>query len=513
MPRRNLKVLFVSAEAAPFSRVGGLASVSYFLPRALLKMGIDVRIFTPKYGTIPEAKFPMKMVVDGMRVPTGEPEDSTNPKHLVCNVKAYAEVKKTEPTVYFLENMEYYEKRANVYGYSDDHIRFGLLSRGVLEFIKKEFFVPDVLHVNDWHTAYSLDYLRKIYKDDPVLKKIATLQSVHNLFQGLFDFEHASQMDFDDGKSQLAPFFSDQFIKQNALKRGLIYADVINTVSETYAHDIMKEEYGWGLEKLFKELRGKSFGVLNGLDYTEFNPATDKLIKKNYSAGNLKNRAEDKLDLQKEFDLKPDPEAPILALYGRLDDQKGIDLITETIGFILDEFPVQFVVLGQPYKDEYRKFFEELEKKYPGRVGAHLMYDPMLPRKIIAGADIVLMPSKYEPGGIVAMEAMRYGCVPLVRATGGLNDSVAEFDPAKNAGTGFKFNSYNGMAFLAAVARTLESYKNKPAWQKLIKRAMETDFSWAKSAEKYLDLYSRAVEFHKEALLPNPPRAFKQIAS
>ena len=504
-------MLFVSAEAAPFSTVGGLGQVAYFLPRALLKLGVDVRVFTPKYGTMNEEKFPTKMVVQSLRVPTGHGEND-KPNHLICNVKAFAETKKSEPTVYFLENMEYFEKRANVYGYSDDHIRFGLLSRGALEFVKKEFFVPDIIHANDWHTAYLINMLRQTYKDDPQFKKIATLLSVHNLFQGLFDFAHASELDFDDGKSDLAPFFSEQFVKQNALKRGLIYADIINTVSETYSRDIMKEEYGWGLDKLFKELRGKLYGVLNGIDYTDFNPATDKLIRKNYNLGNFRGREENKTDLQKEFDLKVDPNVPILAMSGRLDDQKGVDLVTATIEFLLNEFPIQFIVLGSPARDEYRKFFEELEKKYPGRVGTHLQSNFALPRKIFAGADLILMPSKYEPGGIVAIEAMRYGCVPVVRATGGLADSVCDFDPAKG-GNGFKFNSYAPMAFLAAVVRALETFKNKPVWQKIVRRSMEADFSWTKAAEKYLDLYSRAVEFRKEAAAPNPPAAFKSVAS
>lgn len=505
MSLKNLKVLFLSAEVAPFSTVGGLSQVAYFLPRALLKMGVDVRIFTPKYGTINEAKFPTKMVIEGLNVPSGEKEndDPGRPANLICNVKAYGEGKKTEPTVYFLENMEYFEKRANVYGYSDDHIRFGLLSRGALEFIKKEFFVPDLIHVNDWHTAYLVNMLRS----EPQLKKIATLLSIHNLFQGAFDFAHASEMDFDDGKSELAPFFTEQYFKQNPLKRGAIYADVINTVSETYSREIMREEYGWGLDKLFKELRGKLFGVLNGLDYADFNPSTDKLIKKNYSTGSLKNRAENKADLQKEFDLKVDPNVPILAMEGRIDDQKGVDLVTQTISFILDEFPSQFIVMGSPARDDYRNFFEELERKYPGRVGTHLMSNFALPRKIFAGADILLMPSKYEPGGIVAIEALHYGTVPLVRATGGLADSVCD------GVTGFKFNSYSPMAFLCAVARALETYKNKELWQRIVKRAMEADFSWAKAGEKYLDLYDRALKFHHEAALLNPPQAFKQNSS
>lgn len=506
---KGLKVLFVTAEVAPFSSAGGLSQVSYFLPRAMMKLGIDVRIFSPKYGSIREDIYPTKMAVDRLQVPTDEADDSPNPKELTCNVKSYAEVKKAEPTVYFLENMEYFEKRANVYGYSDDHIRFGLLSRGALEFIKSGYFVPDLIHCNDWHTAYIPNFMKYNYSKDHDLKKLATLLSIHNTYQGNFDFYHASEMDFDDGKGPLSSFFSDRFYKQNALKRGIINADLINTVSETYARELLTEEYGAGLNNLFKELRGKLFGVLNGIDYNEFNPMTDKLIKKNYNHQSITVRDENKIDLQKEFNLDVSPHIPILSYSGRLTGQKGIDLIKDTIDFILTEFDVQLVVNG-PSDDSYRDFFLDLEKKYPQRVGTHLMWNPVLPRKIFAGADIQLMPSKYEPGGIVAIESMRYGCVPLVRSTGGLADSVKDFDPKTGTGNGFSFKNYSAMSFLTAVVRALETYKNQDSWRKIVRQTMLADFSWVKSAEKYLDIYRRAVQFHKESLAPNPPMAFRQ---
>ncbi len=507
-----LKVLFVSAEVAPFSSVGGLAQVSFFLPRALLKRGVDVRIFTPKYGQIDAGRFPTKMEIERLTVPTGEMEGTGNPTELVCNVLSFATQKKSEPTVYLLENMEYFEKRANVYGYSDDHVRFGLLSRGALEFIRASSFKPDLIHVNDWHTGYLANFLREDYKDDPELRRIALLLSMHNLHQGNFDFAHASEMDFDDGKGRLAGFYSERFFKQNGLKRGVIYSDLVNTVSETYAKEIMDEEYGAGLHNLFRELRGKTVGVLNGLDYREFDPATDKLIKRNFSSGNLGPRVENKLDLQKEFRLTADTGRPLMAFWGRLDFQKGINLIQETIGFILDEFDAQFILVG-PADPGLKDFFMKLEKDYKGRVGTHLMFDPILPRKLAAGADMLLHPSRYEPGGIVAIEAMRYGCVPVVRATGGLADSVSNYDPVGNSGTGFTFKDFTKESFLVAVVRALETYKSRDAWRRLVKRTMEQDFSWDKVAEKYLDLYRRALDFRKQALLLNPPVAFRQQVS
>jgi starch synthase len=419
--------------------VGGLSQVSYFLPLALLKKGIDIRIFTPKYGIIDEKKYPMANVISGMAVPTGEPEGSDKPRELISNVKMYNEKKKTVPTVYFLENQEYFEQRANVYGYNDDHIRFGLLSRGALEFVRMGYFEPDLIHVNDWHTGYLLDYLHEGRKDIPRLRNIASLLSMHNLYQGTFDFKNASEMDFDDGKSALQPFFTDRFYKQNPLKRAIIYSDLMNTVSETYAQQILTDEYGSGLQNLLKELRGKLFGVLNGIDYNDFNPQSDPLIKASFSSNNLKPRFENKMDLVKQFALEDGEKRPLVVFWGRFDEQKGVGLICETIKFLLEEMNINFLALGPTSNDFYRDFFSKLEKENPGRVGAHLMFDGPMARKFMAGADIALFPSKYEPGGIMALEAMHYGCVPVARSTGGLADSIVDYDPEKKCGYGFPF--------------------------------------------------------------------------
>jgi len=497
MASQPLKVLFISAEVTPFSSVGGLSQVAYFLPKALKKQNVDIRVFTPKYGIINSALLQTKDVIQGLQVPTGEDEHSSHPQDLICNVKVLKTPKNGDPIIYFLENMEYYEKRANVYNYSDDHIRFGLLSRAAIEFIKHGDFVPDIIHVNGWHTGYLTNYLKNAYKDDQKLQQIATVFSIHNLYQGVFDFDHASEMDFDDGKGDLAPFFTDRFFKQNALKRGVIYADLVNTVSQTYSRELLTETYAPKLHNLFRELRSKFFGALNGLDYVNFDPQKDSMIKRNYSRSNLALRQENKIDLQKDLNLEVSPQTPLLAIVGRLDDQKGLDLVMETIDFILSEFKVQLVVCG-PGDNKYRDFFLELEKDHCGMVGTQLMFDATLPRKIYAGADMLLIPSRYEPGGIVALEALRYGCVPIVRATGGLADSVVDYDPTQSTGTGFSFKTYSPMSFLATVVRALEAYKEKDKWQKIIKRGMEQDFSWDKSAQKYLDLYQRAIEFHSD---------------
>ncbi len=503
--KKPLKVLFVAAEVAPFASIGGLSQVMYFLPRALKKLGADVRIFLPKFGSIDEKKYGIKMLHQGLRVPTGEKEGT---RELICNVKVWEGGIK-EPTVYFLENMEYYEMRANIYGYTDDPIRFALLSRGALEFLKLSDWQPHVINCNDWHTGFLINYLKTVYRNDTQLRRVATVFSIHNLtHQGTFDHRFVPELDFDDGRSQISSFFNERLAKQNFMKRGILYADIVNTVSETYAKEILTPEYGEGLDPLLKEVRTKVFGVLNGIDYDDFNPLVDKIIKTNFSLKNLEKREENKTDLQKEFGLPVSAETPILSFCGRLAEQKGLDLLPDVLPFLLSEFPIQIVIMGGG-DNKYRGFFTELEKKFPRQVGTHLLPNWTLPRKIFGGADIFLMPSKWEPGGITTIEAMRYGSVPVVRATGGLADTVVDYNPDTDTGTGFSFKNFNELSFFATVIRALETYKNKRAWQGIIKRAMKQDFSWTASANRYMNLYERAITYKEESLSPNPPRAFR----
>lgn len=504
MGQNRLKILMVAAEVAPFSEVGGLSQVMFFLPRALIKLGHEVRLFTPKYGTLDEAKYRLRLETEGLAVSTGEREGA---KKLICNVKHYRGGAR-EPKVCFLENMEYFEKRSNVYGYSDDHIRFALLSRGAIEALRRNRWTPDVIHANDWHTAYLINDLRTRYVGDSRLGRIATLLSIHNLHQGVFDFGNASDLDFDDGKGPLASFFSDRLFKQNSLKRGIIYADAVSTVSETYSREVMTEEFGAGLHNLIKEVRTKVYGILNGLDYTEYDPKTDRLIKKNFSVLTANDRVENKLDLQKEFNLEVNPRIPILSIVGRLDTQKGLDLVRDVLPFILREYEIQFIAMGGG-DPQYREFFLELENLFPKRVGTHLMPNFTLPRKIFAGTDLLLLPSRWEPGGIVAIEGMRYGAVPLVRQTGGLADSVREFSFENQEGTGFVFEQFHSLAFMGAISRALMVYRQPKLWKRLMRNCMKADFSWEKVAQRYADVYSRAIDFRRAQLKKNPHQAYK----
>jgi len=501
-----LKVLMVAPECTPYANVGGFSRVLGYLSRALLELGVDVRIFMPKFGQIDEEKYQMEMVLEGLEVPTGS--DGNGKDVLICNVKTHR-VPGGAP-VYFLENMEYYEKRANVYGYSDDPLRWALLSRGSLEFLRNNDrvtdpsvrgWLPHVIHCNDWETGFIPNYLRTVYRNDSKLLGCATLFTIHNLqYQGMFDHRNVSELDFDDGKSAIAPFFSERLGKQNFMRRGIMYADVINAVSETYAKEILTPEFGEGLDRLLLEVRSKLFGVVNGIDYDEFNPETDQLIAKNYSIHSLDKRVENKLALQKEFGLPQDEEIFVMGFVGRLTEQKGLDLIGEVLWSFLKDFDAQFVIVGDG-SNSYKEVFKKLKKNYPDKVGLHLMANFTLPRLIFAGSDVLLHPSKFEPCGITQLEAMRYGAVPIVRAVGGLADTVKNFDSKTGEGTGFVFKDFDKWEFFAQIVRAYENFHHPAIWRKLVKQAMLSDFSWKESAKKYLELYQKAVHFHRQDLV------------
>lgn len=493
LPQKPLKVLFVLPEVAPYAKVGGISQVGASLSKELKDLGVDVKIFMPKYGFIDQEEFPLEKVIEGLSVPT---EDEENPE-LSCNVRSHTSEEGIE--TFFLENMEYYELRSNVYGYHDDPIRFALLSRGCLEYLKEHCeWCPDVIHANDWQTGYVPNYLKTAYRKNPKLKEIAALFTIHNLnYQGMFDHRRMSEMDFDDGKSPIAPLFDERLRKQNFLKRGILYADIVNTVSETYAKEILTEEYGEGLDKLLLELRGKLFGVVNGIDYETWDPSSDPLIPTNFNAASLGKRVENKIALQREFDLERGAQKFVMAVVARLVEQKGGDLLAESIPPFLAMYPeAQLVVVGSG-EEKYMLMVEDLKKRYPQRVGLHLMPNFTLPHLVYAGADVFLAPSKFEPAGLTQLEAMRYGCVPVGRATGGIADTVEDFDFQSGTGTGFLFEEFDMWQLFASLVRAYEIYHHPSVWKNLQERCMKKDFSWKSSAQKYLELYRKAIVLHK----------------
>jgi starch synthase len=487
--QKQPKILFVASEAAPFVKIGGLGEVMYSLPKALRELGYDARIMIPKYASIDTEKFPLQLEVAGIKSLT---DDSDPYDLLVSNILKYVD-KNGHTTAYFLENMEYYEKRANVYGYGDDTIRWVLLSKGVLEFLKRADWRPDIIVASDWQTGFIPNLLRTDYKDDPVLCKIKVIFSIHNLqFQGLFDHRFVSEMDFDAGQAKIPAFFDPKLLKLNGMRRGIIYADLINTVSPTYAREILNEELGEKLNGLLSERRSILFGILNGIDTDSFNPLTDPNIATNYSINNLDRRIENKIALQKHFGLPVDENKFVIGIVSRMDGQKGFDLIIQIADSLIQNVDFQLVIVGTG-SNEYRCFFQELQKKYFQKIAGYFFFDNKLPRMIFAGADSILIPSRFEPSGLVQMEAMRYGAIPIVRKTGGLADSVEDYVPGEDKGTGFVFNNYDQYALLIAIIRALEVYRNKKEWAKLMRRAMAKDFSWKGSAKEYIKLFSQVL--------------------
>ena len=485
------KVLFVASEATPYASEAGLASVVGYLSRELASLGHDVRILIPKFGSLDVAKYDLKTIHKGLKVPTG---DEANP-YLECNIQ-YCDTSEGVPT-YFLENQEYYEKRANIYGYSDDAPRWALLSRGALPFIGTKHFVPDVIHCNDWHTGLIPNLLKMdpTYSNDVTLSNIATVYTLHNLaYQFMFDHHNISELDFDDGKSPIASFFDERLNHQNFMRRGVLYSDIVNTVSKTYSKEILTPEFGEGLDKLFLELREKLFGIVNGLDYSEYNPETDDLIPHNYDKTSLELRSKNKTTLQKEYDLPVNPKIPVLGFVGRLTGQKGIDLMVETLRHVMKDFDVQFVQVGGG-DGWYIDMLQDLQKTFPDKVGVHTFMNHTLPRLLFSGCDMLLYPSKFEPCGVVQLEAMRYGAIPVVRNVGGLADTVDNFDSKTGEGTGLVFSDYNEFSLFGQIVRGIELHNNSKLWKKLQTNAMSADFSWKFSAKEYSKLYKTAISF------------------
>ena len=481
---KPLRILFVAAEAVPFAKVGGLADVAGSLPKALRRLGDDARLTIPKYGTIDEAKFGLTPALEPFPVPVGSGDLSASVlKGLVDN----------ELPAYLVANEKYFA-REEIYGYDDDGERFIFFCRAVLEMLKGLGWQPDIIHCNDWHTAIIPNWLKTILKDDPFFAHTATVFTIHNLaYQGiqepgLLKFARVEEYG-------LIPHPKDEELSQVVvlMARGIIFADVINTVSERYAQEILTPEYGEGLDPILAQRRDRLFGILNGIDYDSWNPATDPHIAANYDLTSLDRRVENKLALQREAGLPVGAEIPLLGMVSRLADQKGFDILAEALDEMM-KLNLQFVLLGTGER-RYHDFFAQVAEEYPHKAAVFLRFDPALARRIYAGSDMFLMPSHFEPCGLGQMIAMHYGSVPIVRSTGGLADTVQDCDPATLRGNGFVFQEYDAGALLKAVKRALDTYRRKGLWRALMERGMRADFSWAASARKYVELYGKALEF------------------
>ena len=473
-----MKVLYAASEAVPFCKTGGLADVAGSLPPALAAQGVETAVILPLYRRVKER------FADQLTFLCYDDVDLAW-RHAYCGLFS---LKKDGVTWYFLDNEQYFG-RPELYGCADDGERFGFFSRAVVKMLDHLDFWPDVIHCNDWQTALIPIYL----KDDGVreerYRSVRTVLTIHNIeYQGRYDpYCLGGLFGLDRGWVDDGTLLLDGDL--NLLKGAILTADAVNAVSPTYAQELKNPYFAHRMEGILTQCGYKLSGVLNGIDMKLYDPAADPRIAANYTAEDVSGKAADKAALQKALGLRPEPETPIIAMVSRLVTHKGLDLIREVMGDIM-ELPVQFVLLGSG-DAAYEDFFRHAAERWPERMAIRLGYDEALSMAIYAGADLFLMPSRSEPCGLSQMIAMRYGTIPIVRETGGLKDTVQPYEAWRDAGTGFTFANYSSADMLHVLREAAYLYKDYPdAFARLRRRAMERDFSWNRSAGDYLKIYA-----------------------
>ena len=467
-----MKVLFASSEAYPFAMSGGLADVAGALPKALRKRFVGCRVVLPLYACVSQEMRDKMTFVCSITVPVAW-------RRQYCGVfEAHI-----DGVIYYLIDNQYYFNRDGLYGHYDDAERFAFFSRAVLEIIPYIGFTPDIIHCNDWQTALIPVYLDAFYKYDELYSNIKTVFTIHNIqYQGKYGYELTGDvLGLPAEKESLVDY--DDCI--NLMKGAIQCSHKVTTVSPTYANEILDPYYSHGLDGILKEFTYKLTGIVNGIDCDVYNPETDPLIYKNFSLADMGGKAYNKQMLQQELGLPQKSDVPVVGIVTRLVKHKGIDLVKCVFEELL-KADIQFAILGSG-EWEFETFFHEMAEKYPDKVGLVLGFKPQLAHRIYAGADIFLMPSQSEPCGLAQMVALRYGTIPIVRETGGLNDTIS--DSGDGLGNGFTFKSYNAHDMQNTVWRALAGYSDKEGWKLLRERAMKCDNSWGTSANAYIRLY------------------------
>ena len=484
-----MRILFVASEALPYAKTGGLADVIEALPRALVKLGHEVAVFLPRYRDVK----PSSVVLPSVTISQG-----TRLRFPSIGGSLHRGVR------YFFLDDPFYFDRDGLYAdrhrdFSDNAERFTEFSRAALE-LAKQVWLPDIFHCHDWQAAMVPVLLRSSYADDRVLSNIPVVFTIHNMgYHGLFPRDVLQRAGI---PSELYfPGGIEFFGNVNFLKGGLVYSDYLTTVSRKYAQEIQTSEFGFGLEGVVRTRADRLVGILNGVDYSVWSPDRDALLPAKYSAANLAGKQACKEKLLDELKLaKDNPHRPVLGIVSRFADQKGFDLIASIIRELLQE-DILLAVLGTGDR-RYEDMFRALAKDFPGRVGAVISYDNRLAHLIEAGADIFLMPSRYEPCGLNQIYSLRYGTVPVVRATGGLDDTIDSFNLEHGTGTGFKFYDYDRGALLHAIRQALYSYSSDGVWKRIQLNGMAKDFSWNTSATEYAKLYEAARAARNQSVIP-----------
>lgn len=480
-----MKILFVTSEVTPYSKTGGLADVSAGLPQALAEKGAQIKVISPRYRSVAEAAFPLRTLKSPLHVRFRN-HDFADP--------LYVHRIRPELSYYFIRRDEFYD-RTFLYGtpdkeYFDNADRFIFFGWAVLAACRLLRFHPDIIHCNDWPSALIPAMLKSRPQPERFTRKIRTVFTIHNLaYQGIFPQEIMPV-------SGLPPeYFSttglEFYGKMNFLKAGIVFSDRITTVSKTYAKEILKPEFGHGLDGVLRDYKFKLQGLLNGADYSDWDPSHDPFIAQNYNRNDLRGKELCKGELRQIFGLTGPPSAPLLGMVARLVEQKGLDLVVAAVDRLL-RAGTDLVILGTG-EERFQKELSALARHHRGRIGVRIGFDPALAHKIEAGSDMFLMPSRYEPCGLNQIYSLRYGTIPLVHATGGLEDTIREFNPNTGKGNGFKFKPYSAPALMTCVHRALSFYRQPTVWNRLVENAMQADFSWDKAAVKYLQLYQKVL--------------------
>ncbi|MBE1441725.1 glycogen synthase GlgA [Paenibacillus sp. OAS669] len=475
-----MKVLFAASEAVPFAKTGGLADVIGSLPKELAKQGIDVRVILPNYEDIPEVYTKAMETVATFTLEMGW-------RQLYCGI---LKLEHDGIIFYFVDN-EYYFKRRGCYGYGDDAERYAYFCRAVMDSMQHIDFIPDILHCHDWQAGMVPVLHRVHFSYQPEYANIKTIMTVHNLkYQGVFAKEQFKDF-FALGDEHFTGYALEQYGGASFMKGGLLYSDFITTVSPTYAQEIQTPFYGEYLDSLMRSQSGRLLGIINGIDYEEFDPMTDPHLEVNYR-DSLPKKQMNKVKLQERLGLPVNKDVPLIALVTRLVEQKGLALIDRVIEELI-QLDAQWVILGTG-EHRYEQLFRWAADRYPDKLSANILFDEGLARQMYAGSDLFLMPSQFEPCGIGQLIAMRYRSVPIVRETGGLKDTVQPYNESTGEGTGFSFAHYNAHDMLYTVERAVQLYHDEEAWTRIMANIKKKDFSWRKSAQQYAALYDQLVE-------------------
>ena len=485
-----MKVAFVSTECVPYAKTGGLADVAGALPAELVKLGHQLKVFIPKYSLIDESRYGLKYNWD-----IGEMPIRINGIIRSAHVHQ-SKLPNTDIDIYFIDCPHYFYRHAIYTNDPDEDERFILFSKAVIETLQRLQWAPDIIHCNDWQTGLLPLFIKDNYNWDRMFDRTASVFTIHNIgYQGLFS---KSVLFSAEIRGEL--FYPGGPVEHNRgisfMKAGISFADIINTVSNTYSHEILTPEYGAGLDAVLQKRKDELYGILNGVDYNIWNPETDKHIPYHYTINDLSGKYLNKKYLLKHFGIRPDENVPLVGIVSRMVLQKGFDIFADAINDLL-KLEVQWIILGSG-EDRFEDLFRLLSNQFPGKFGVYIGYNNELSHLIEAGADMFLMPSKYEPCGLNQIYSLKYGTVPIVRKTGGLADTVKDWDEQSHYGlkdgNGFSFYDYSGYALFKSVERAANTFKHKDVWRKIQLNGMRQNFSWTCSAEKYTELYKLAGE-------------------